>query len=96
MKTDAPVAPLECKFTSSNDIVILAGAAVSLEKVINDMRATKPDCTICYHNVMPDENNANKFTVEQTHRIAYVPKEEQGDKVNDCSPKRTPRCGRMK
>ena len=85
LQPDALVSPLECKLTSSNDIVILAGAAVSLEKVINDMRATKPDCAICYHNIMPDESNAKKFAVEQTHRIAYVPKEDQGEKVNDCS-----------
>ena len=85
LKKDAPVDKLECKFTSSSDIVILAGAALTLEKVIHDMRATKPECQICYHSMIPDESNAKKFTMEQTHRVVYMPKEDQGDKVNDCS-----------
>ena len=47
---------LELCWKSSDDLVVFNGAVISLEKVVNDQRASKPECRVCYHNITANED----------------------------------------
>ena len=42
---------LECRWKSDEDLVVLNGTVLSLGKVFNDQRKSKPDAVICYHKM---------------------------------------------
>ena len=43
-------------WNSSDNLVVFNGTVISLEKVVNDQRASKPECRVCYHNITANED----------------------------------------
>ena len=41
-------------------------------KVLQQQRDTDPDCKVNYHKITWDPRDIQKFTIEQTHRVAFV------------------------
>lgn len=70
---------IEFKLESDADLVVLSGAVVPLGKVMADQREKKPDSQACYHSLVIDQQDPKKFTVTQTHRVAFFPKEDGED-----------------
>ena len=76
-KGDDEIKDDHCLFqlSSEEDLVVLNGVVVSVQKVIMSMRATKPDCKVCYHNLVNHESDPKKFTLTQTHKVSFVSSE---------------------
>jgi hypothetical protein len=67
----------------SEDLVVFNGQVCALGKIVSDMRVTKPDAPVCYHNLTLDAEDPKKFTLQQTHHINFVPQPEaEGQPVN--------------
>ena len=66
---------IELQFASSEDLVILGGSMQKLGQVLKDMREKKPDCRICYFQVVEDQQSTGGFTLKQTHRVIFQKKD---------------------
>lgn len=62
-------------FTLHDDkqLVVFGQTVQSLGKVIEDQRQTKPDCVICYHKMVRNEENPKLFSLEVSHKVAFEP-----------------------
>ena len=63
--------------TSSSDRVVVNNTVTTLDAVIAKQRETKPEAQICYHKIIPDEENPKRFKLECTHPIAFSPKDDE-------------------
>jgi hypothetical protein len=70
---------LEFKFESHSDIVILSGQAMTLGQVVSEQHVKKPNAEVAYHKLSFAEANPKEFTLEQTHKIMFVPVQEDAD-----------------
>ena len=83
--SDAPVKSLQFKISSQDDLVVLNGIVTDVGTVVRDQRAKKPDAQICYHGIKVDEADPQKFNIEVTHNVVFVPKnDELADKDINC------------
>ena len=55
------------------ELVVLGQTVQTLGKVIEDQRQTKPDCVICYHKMVRNEENPKLFTLDISHKVAFEP-----------------------
>jgi hypothetical protein len=71
----------EYKLTSHDDKVVFNGLVTTLGKVVTDERAKKPDAQVAYHSLTADAINSQHFTLLTTHRVAFMPKDEEGTAI---------------
>ena len=67
--------------TSSSDLVVFNGQALTLGQVLNDQREKKPTAEVCYHTVSVDDVDPKSFTLERTHNVIFLPKKDEGQTV---------------
>ena len=69
--------------TGSEDLVVSNGQVCTVGELVQTMREKKPDCQVCYHNLTTDPQNPKKFSLQQTHCVAFQPKAlEEKDKLD--------------
>ena len=80
-KGDDEIKDDHCMFqlSSEEDLIVLNGVVVSLQTVIMSMRATRPDCKVCYHKFVNHEPGPKKFTLTQTHKVCFATSEPGAD-----------------
>ena len=66
---------IELQFASSEDLVVLGGSMQKLGQVLKDMREKKPDCRICYFDIVEDPQSVGAFTLKATHRVIFQKKD---------------------
>ena len=64
---------------SSDDVIIMNNQAVTLASAFEQKRKSVPSAELCYHTLTADTDNPTKFTLSQDLRVAFVPREEQGE-----------------
>ena len=62
---------VEFKLLGPDDIIQLNGVTTSLGKVVRAQRESVPDCKVNYHKIKWDPKDLHKFTIEQSHRVAF-------------------------
>ena len=74
LKSDETISEqmIEFKLTSSEDMIVLNNAVMKLATVLKNEQAKNPTASICYHKVIEDPSDPNKFTLKQTHRIVVL------------------------
>ena len=58
---------------NQKDLVALGTDPQPLGKVMADQWATKADAKVAYHNLALSEDQAKCFTLETSHKVAFVP-----------------------
>ena len=66
----------EFNLSSEADMVVFNGVMTMIGKVLFDERAKKPDASIAYHKLELNDADPKKFTLTQTHRVCFVPKDD--------------------
>ena len=64
---------VEFKLQWPDTIIQVNGVTTTLLKVLQQQRESVPDCKVNYHKITWDPNDLQKFTIEQTHRVAFCP-----------------------
>ena len=58
----------------SDDLIVYNGKVMSVGETLKEGAKKKPDVAVCYHDKKDDVQNPGKFTMGQTHRIAFCAK----------------------
>lgn len=70
-----PPKALELLFTSYQDRIVVNGCMTTLGAAIGEMRQKKPDCKLCYFELLPGEA-LNEFSLRATHRVVFCHKDD--------------------
>ena len=65
---------VEFALTSSDDLIAFNGKVMPVGETLAEAAKKKPDVALCYHHKKEDMQNPGKFTLAQTHRIAFCAK----------------------
>ena len=86
VKDDASVGTgMIFNLASSEDLVVFNGAILTVGKVLNDQKASKPDASICYHSIKLDDTNPKIFTLKFVHRVVFFAIAPDGKNDNNIS-----------
>ena len=69
---------VEFKLLGPDTIIQVNGVTTTLVKVLQQQRESVPDCKVNYHKITWDPKDLQKFTIEQTHRVAFCPSDSAG------------------
>jgi len=79
----APKSGVEFRLTDQDTLIIIGGAVRRLGDVVMEERKKKPMAEVCYHKIKIDEGDPSKLTLEQTHKVFFVPTNEATDQIKD-------------
>ena len=84
--SDAPEKSIHFKISSQDDLVVLNGIVMDVGSVVREERKKRPDAQICYHSIKVDEADPQKFCIDLTHYVVFIPKAEGlADKDFNCN-----------
>ena len=64
---------IEFSLTDSESLVVYNNCVTTIGAILQVERLKKPDLAPCYHKVIDNEADSRAFTLQQTHRIVFVP-----------------------
>ena len=70
--TEMPTNSWEFKLESDEDMIVLNNIVTTLGKAMINQWKTKPDAKCAYHNIVRNNEDPHKFTLDLTHRVAFV------------------------
>lgn len=73
---DMPPKAVIYSLESSKDMVVLNGVMSSLSDVVSSQRQRKPDCKLCYFDMMPAGDDVSQFTCKRKQKVVFIPKAE--------------------
>ena len=74
--SDAPEKSIHFKINSQDDLVVFNGIVMDVGSVVREERKKRPDAQICYHSIKVDEADPQKFCIDLTHNVVFIPKAE--------------------
>ena len=73
---EVPAKGVLLEFKDSSDQIVLNGVIQTISEAVNAMRIKKPDCKVCYYQIVEGESVQN-FSLKQTHKVVFVRKDEE-------------------
>jgi hypothetical protein len=81
--SDTPEKSVPFVLKSSSDYICFNNAIVDLGQVVQQQRTKNPTANICYHSMVHDPNDSKQFTLTNTHKVAFIPRDDGADKEKE-------------
>ena len=82
LKADQPVPDKAILLDLSGhaDQITLNGVVTTIGEAVTTMRQKKPDCKVCYHQIL-EGSSMSEFGLKSTHKVIFLRKDEDAEKL---------------
>lgn len=81
---ECPEFAVERSLAGSADLISFGGSVRTLGDILKELRGKNPDVKITYYKINFAADEPNQFTLQKTHRVAFVPRpEERSSEMKD-------------